>query len=100
MLVKMSEPKQILLFGDQTNQFDEGIRRLSQHKDNAFLISFLERCHFALRLEIGKLPISQRQLFPRFTSILDLLARYKKISDNPALEGALTCIHQVASFIR
>ena len=96
----MSEPKQILLFGDQTNLFDEGIRKLSQHKDNAFLISFLERCHFALRLEISRLHISQRQLFPRFTSILDLLARYKKTSDNPALEGALTCIHQVASFIR
>ncbi|KAL9126698.1 MAG: hypothetical protein Q9217_004295 [Psora testacea] len=95
----MSEPKQILLFGDQTNAFDEGIRKLSQHKDNAFLISFLERCHFALRAEIGKLPVSQRQLFPRFTSILDLLARYRKSGDNPALEGALTCIHQVACFI-
>ncbi|KAL9102125.1 MAG: hypothetical protein Q9163_002686 [Psora crenata] len=96
----MSEPKQILLFGDQTNAFDEGIRKLSQHKDNAFLISFLERCHFALRAEIGKLPASQRELFPRFTSVLDLLARYRKSGDNPALEGALTCVHQVACFIR
>ncbi len=95
----MSEPKQILLLGDQTNSFDAGIRQLSQHKDNPLLISFLERSHYALRLEIGKLPASQRELFPRFTSILDLLARYRKHGDNPALEGALTCVHQVACFI-
>ena len=93
------EPNQIFLFGDQTNSFDAGIRQLSQHKDNAFLVSFFERCHFALRSEIGRLPASQRDAFPRFTSILDLLARYKKSGVNPALEGALTCIHQVACFI-
>ena len=95
----MSERREILLFGDQTNDFDMGIRQLSRGKNNTLLTSLLERSHHALRLEIGKLPAAQRDLFPRFTSILDLLARYRKSGLNPALESALTSIHQVACFI-
>ena len=91
---------QVLVFGDQTNDFDAGLRRLSQFKDNGMLISFLERCHYFLRLEIGRLAMEERELFPRFSSILDLLARYRKSANNPALEDALTCIHQIAYFIR
>lgn len=96
----MSALMQVLLFEDQTNDFDAGLRRLSQCKDNELLISFLERCHYVLRLEIGRLPMAERELFPRFTSLLDLLARYRKSANNPALEDALTCIHQIACFIR
>ena len=95
----MSEPKQILLFGDQTNPFDDGIRKLYMHKENPYLISFLERAFFALRSEVGRLPATKRQQFPRFTSTLDLLARYRKSGNNPALEGALTAVHQIAAFI-
>ncbi|KAG8528459.1 Type I Iterative PKS [Bacidia gigantensis] len=95
----MTETKEILLFGDQTNPFDDGIRKLFQRKDNIFVEAFLKRATFAVREEIGKLPSLLRAEFPRFSSILDLLTRYRKIQDNPALEGALTCVHQIATFI-
>ena len=95
----MSLSKQILLFGDRTNPFDEGIRKLAERKDNPYLLAFFERCNFAIRAEIGKLPSRLRAEFPRFSSILDLLARHRKTHDNPAIEGALTCFHQIATFI-
>ena len=95
----MSLSKQILLFGDRTNPFDEGIRKLAERKENPYLLAFFDRCHFAIRAEIGKLPARTRAEFPRFSSILELLARHRKSDDNPAIEGALTCLHQVALFI-
>ena len=96
----MGRTTKILLLGDQTNGFDSGLRRLLHVKDNNHLMAFFERVHYALRLEIGHLPITERDSFPRFTSVIDLLARHREGGTNPALESALTCIHQLACFIR
>lgn len=96
----MERSTRVYLFGDQTNSFDAGLRRLLQIKDNGSLTSFLERTRYALQLEIGHLPVFERQLFPRFTSVLDLLARYRESGNHPALESTFTCIHQLAAFIR
>ena len=96
----MDRTAKILLLGDQTNGFDSGLRQLLQIKDNNHLTAFFERVHYALRLEIGHLPTTERDLFPRFTSVIDLLARHREGGTNPALESALTCTHQVACFIR
>ncbi|KAJ9668079.1 hypothetical protein H2201_001885 [Coniosporium apollinis] len=89
----------IYLFGDQTHSFDAGLRRLYQQKENGPLTAFFEKVHFALRREIGQLPVAERQWFPAFTSVVDLLARHRESGNNPALEGALTCIHHLACFI-
>jgi len=95
----MARETNVYLFGDQTTSFDTGLRRLLLIKENVILTSFFERVHYALRLEIGELGIFERELFPRFTSIGDLLARYRESENNPALKSALTAIHQLGSFI-
>jgi naphtho-gamma-pyrone polyketide synthase len=95
----MEATSRVYLFGDQTGEFDSGLRRLIQAKNNSFLTSFIEKCYHALRQEITQLPPSDRELFPRFTSIVGLLSKYHESGPNPALESALTCIYQLASFI-
>ncbi|KAJ9319649.1 hypothetical protein DTO271D3_418 [Paecilomyces variotii] len=95
----MRVTSRVYLFGDQTGEFETGLRQLLQAKNNSLLTSFFERCFYALRQEVSKLPPSQRQIFPRFTSIVDLLARHREFGPNPALESALTCIYHFACFI-
>ncbi|KAJ5689294.1 hypothetical protein N7462_003686 [Penicillium macrosclerotiorum] len=95
----MEGPSRVYLFGDQTAEFDSGLRRLLHAKNDSFVIAFFQKCYHALRWEISQLPPSERQIFPRFTSIVDLLARYKEFGPNPALESALTTIYQLGSFI-
>lgn len=91
----------IYLFGDQTNSFDSGLCQLLQIKDNPILSALFERVNYALRLHIGQLPILQRDLFPRFTSLHELLARYRETAEtNPALDSMFVCLHQLALFIR
>jgi naphtho-gamma-pyrone polyketide synthase len=95
----MEDARRIYLFGDQTISCDEGLRNLLQAKNHTIVASFIERCFHALRQEISRLPPSQRRLFPRFTSIADLLARHRESGTNPALGSALTCIYQLGCFI-
>ena len=95
----MTGPTQVFLFGDQTCNFEAGLRQLVHAKDKQFLISFFETVQHALRTEIGNLSFRQRQLFPRFTTLVDLLARQRKAETNPAIEAALTCVHHFACFI-
>ncbi|OOQ85606.1 Conidial yellow pigment biosynthesis polyketide synthase [Penicillium brasilianum] len=95
----MESPSGVYLFGDQTADFDSGLRRLLQAKNDSLLIAFFQKCYHALRKEISQLSPSQRQMFPRFTSIVDLLARYREFGPNPALESALTTIYQLGCFI-
>lgn len=92
--------RRVYLFGDQTGDFDAGLRRLLHVKNNSLVTAFFQKCFYALRQQITRLPPSQRQIFPRFTSIIDLLARYRESGVNPALESALTCIYELGCFIR
>ncbi|KAL5338099.1 hypothetical protein BJX70DRAFT_217015 [Aspergillus crustosus] len=89
----------VYLFGDQTGDFEDGLRRLLQAKNHTIVSGFLQKCYHALRQEIAGLPPSERSIFPRFTSIGDLLARHCESPGNPALESALTCIYQLGCFI-
>ena len=94
----MARQTQVYLFGDQNFDFDGGLRRLLHVKDNAVLISFFERVQHAIRTEIGELPFQERELFPRFSSLIDLLAKQREAGSNPAIEQMLTCVHQFACF--
>jgi len=92
---------QIYLFGDQTNNYDAGLCHLLQAKDNPLLSALFERVNYALRLHIGQLPSIQKELFPRFTSLHEFLARYRETpGTNPALDSMFVCLHQLALFIR
>ncbi|CAI7666993.1 unnamed protein product [Penicillium palitans] len=95
----MEGPSHVYLFGDQTADFDSGLRRLLHAKNDSLLAAFFQKSYYALRKEITSLPPSERQQFPRFTSIVDLLARFKESGPNPALESALTTIYQLGCFI-
>ncbi|CRL29453.1 Beta-ketoacyl synthase [Penicillium camemberti] len=95
----MEGPSHVYLFGDQTADFDSGLRRLLHAKNDSLLAAFFQKSYYALRKEITSLPPSERQQFPRFTSIVDLLARFKELGPNPALESALTTIYQLGCFI-
>lgn len=96
----MAGPSRVYLFGDQTVDFDSGLRRLLHAKNESLLTAFFQKCYHALRQEISRQSPSQRQAFPRFTSIVDLLARYREFGPNPALESALTTLYQLGSFIQ
>lgn len=98
--MSMEAASRVYLFGDQTADFDSGLRRLLHAKNDSLLVAFFQKSYYALRKEITSLPPSERAAFPRFTSIVDLLARYRESGPNPALESALTTIYQLGSFIQ
>ncbi|GCB19650.1 conidial yellow pigment biosynthesis polyketide synthase [Aspergillus awamori] len=95
----MEGPSRVYLFGDQTSDIEAGLRRLLQAKNSTIVQSFFQQCFHAIRQEIAKLPPSHRKLFPRFTSIVDLLSRSRESGPSPVLESALTCIYQLGCFI-
>lgn len=96
----MDSTSNIYLFGDQTNPFESDLTQIFHTKDCSLLSSFIEQVYHLLRLEISKLGTLQQKWFPRFTSIIDLLARRSDIGSNPALDSAILCLTQLASFIR
>ncbi|KAL4892273.1 hypothetical protein BDV59DRAFT_208603 [Aspergillus ambiguus] len=95
----MENSQQVYVFGDQTTSFDQNLAELLQAKNNTIVASFLERSCHALRQEISRLSSSKQKLFPRFTSLTDLVSRHHEEPGNPAISGALTCIYQLACFI-
>lgn len=97
--LKMETAHRVYLFGDQTSDIDAGLRNLLQAQRHTIVSSFFQRCFCALRREISSLPLSEQRTFPRFTSIIDLLAKRYENGSNPALESALTCIFQLGCFI-
>ena len=90
----------VYLLGDQTNSYESELTQLLHVKDCEVLSSFLEQAHYALRIEVSRLPISRRRLIPQFTSVIDLVARKPLSPSNPALELALLCLSQLARFIK
>ncbi|KAJ5575635.1 hypothetical protein N7535_002561 [Penicillium sp. DV-2018c] len=95
----MEATSRLYLFGDQTADIDSGLRRLLHAKNDSLLVAFFQKCYYALRKEITSFSPSEREIFPRFTSIVDLLARHRESGPNPALESALTTIYQLGCFI-
>lgn len=97
----MKKPSQIFIFGDQTNASDADLRQLLHVNDNSVLKSFFERVTYAVRIEIANLSTIQREWFPRFNTLLELLtARRSGAGHNPALELALLCINQLGGFVK
>lgn len=91
---------QIYMFGDQTVAFEETLKSLLNVKDNAGLSDFFRRVGFQLRSYIGSLPLHEQDLFPQFTTLVDLFARHEQAAGVPALKFTLLCVTQIAQFIR
>jgi naphtho-gamma-pyrone polyketide synthase len=96
----MATQRQLFVFGDQTTVFAPDLRKLAGVKNNSSLLNFFERVHLALREEIAGLPAPERKLFPRFSNLGELLARYEEAARNPALDSALSCVFQLACFLK
>ncbi|KAL9609268.1 MAG: hypothetical protein Q9167_005952 [Letrouitia subvulpina] len=84
---------ELLLFGDQTDDYRATFHQLFLVKSNPLLTAFLDESATVLRCEISQQPHSLQTKYPGFTSIADLIARYSE-SSGPRLNGlesALTC---------
>lgn len=91
----------VVLFGDETANVRAIFQRVHYYKQSSALVrSFLEKAYAALLEEAMTVPKSMRATIPDSTSIFDLMERYYDIgTPNPAIEGALLCICQMASFM-
>ncbi|KAK3368613.1 polyketide synthase [Podospora didyma] len=97
-----SKPRQhqVLVFGDLSSSgFEEELRRLLHFKDSPLLGSFLEQVSFALRRLIGSLPSQQQDLFPHFTTLIDLVSRFGETDGTPILRFFALSVYEISQFI-
>jgi len=90
----------LFLFGDQTISFELSLRQLVHVKGNGLLNVFFERIAFTLRETIAALPAHQQELFPRFTTIVDLVHDVGTTKGAPALKFPLLCLYEIGQFIK
>jgi hypothetical protein len=90
----------VLIFGDQTADQTQLLRKIVARKDNTLLAAFLERAAAAVRDEVEKLPKIKRQSIPDFLTIAHLIEAYFEEGFKvPQLESCLVTIAQLAHFI-
>lgn len=90
----------VLLFGDLSSTgFEDGLRRLSHVKNNPLLSSFLDQVGLRLRELVGGLPSQHQDFFPRFTTLIDLVARIGETSGTPVLRFFALSVYEIAQFV-
>ncbi len=99
--MKPEAKMELYIFGDQTADCRQFLRKILLRKGSVLLTSFLESAANALREEIARLPYVQyRQCFPGFSNVQELVERYyEEGKPNPAIESAIVCLSQLAHFI-
>lgn len=91
---------QVLLFGDLAIRFEDELRQLVHVRGNESLRSFFDQVSHAIRQEFGNLPSSQQDLFPRFTTLVDLVSKLAETEGNPVLRFTLLPVCEIGQFIR
>ncbi|KAL6874701.1 ketoacyl-synt domain-containing protein [Trichoderma novae-zelandiae] len=92
----------VLVFGDQSSCSLSKLQLLLLKKNNPYLTSFIDQVNHTLRHEIARLTTAERQSFPAFSSIQNLVSRVlkdDKNSRNAALESTLATIYQLCCFL-
>lgn len=89
----------VYVFGDQTYDVADTLVRLTQTRDDTLLLDFLSRSCDVLQHEVSRLPAHQRERYPPFTSLVDLVLLYRRVALNTAFVQALTCIVQLGLFL-
>ncbi|PTB62127.1 ketoacyl-synt-domain-containing protein [Trichoderma citrinoviride] len=92
----------VLVFGDQSSCSLSKLQPLLLKKDNPYLTSFIDQVNHTLRHEVARLPTAERQSFPAFSSIQNLVSRVLKAdkkNENAALESTLATVYQLCCFI-
>ncbi|OAA35274.1 polyketide synthase [Metarhizium rileyi] len=98
--VVQKEPE-LLAFGDLAASVClDSLQPLLHAKNNAELADFFARVSSSLRRYFGQLPSSQRILFPRFSTLIDLAAKWEGSPGRSALQPLLLSVLQSAHFIR
>ncbi|KHN96135.1 polyketide synthase [Metarhizium album ARSEF 1941] len=93
------EPE-IIAFGDlTTSECLDSLEALLHSKSNTNLADFFVRVGFHLRQYLGSLPSSQQVLFPRFSTLVDLLAKWESSPGRPVLQLLFLSVLQSAQFI-
>lgn len=91
---------QVLLFGDLSSSgFEEELQRLLHIKSSPLLTSFFTRVALRLRRLIGKLSYQQQDLFPHFTTLIDLVSRLGETKGTPVLRFFVLSVYEIALFI-
>ncbi|KAK4959985.1 Type I Iterative PKS [Elasticomyces elasticus] len=90
--------RRLVVFGDLTIAFKDDLTR-QLHLKNATLTDFFDHSAFALKEEIGFLPADEQQLFPRFTTLVDLVDNLDTTAGAPAVRFALLCVYQLGRWI-
>ncbi|KFY68272.1 hypothetical protein V496_01192 [Pseudogymnoascus sp. VKM F-4515 (FW-2607)] len=91
---------QVLLFGDLAIRFEDELRQLVHFRGNESLSSFFDQVSYALRQEFGNLPSSQQDLFPRFTTFVDLVSKLAETEGTAVLRFTLLPVCEIGQFIR
>jgi hypothetical protein len=90
----------ILIFGDQTTDQYNLLRKACTWKNNSTLTTFLDRISVVIREEVQKLPKTQREQIPDFLTTWDLVEAYRATGSKvPQLESCLVTIAQLAHYI-
>jgi hypothetical protein len=90
----------VLIFGDQTSDQYNLLRKACTWKNNSTLTTFLDRISVVIREEVQKLPKTQREQIPDFLTTWDLIEAYHaKGSRVPQLESCLVTVAQLAHYI-
>ncbi|KAI9689779.1 MAG: Type I Iterative PKS [Bathelium mastoideum] len=95
----MADSCHIYLFGDQTFDYSKGLRDLVHSRSDPFLEWFFEKTYCELRSEISALPQKQQAQYGKFSNFAELTAHKLAGNLHPALDQALSCAYQLASFI-
>ncbi|PHH79911.1 hypothetical protein CDD80_3498 [Ophiocordyceps camponoti-rufipedis] len=90
---------ELLVFGDLTANFGDDLRCLLHVQDSEALQPFFDRVAFTLREEVGKQSTAVQDLFPRFTTLIDLVAKSDETEGSPVLRFCLMTVCQLAKFI-
>lgn len=97
----MADTLEILLFGDETGDFREPLRKLCERQKGVIFLCFIERLNDVLRNELRRQSHHVRSQIPPFTDVLDLVKQYQHSAPrNQILETTLACVCQVGSVIR
>lgn len=91
---------QFVVFGDQAIPYHKELQKLIANKESHTVAVFLAEAYHALKRDISRLSSSQRAQFPTPSTLAELLVAYQSSpGPNCALDSALVCLHQIASFI-
>lgn len=96
----MANHLKLYVFGDQTYNVQPRLKGLLGHRDNPVLQDFLAKAYATVRVQLFTLPQETREALPRFTSVDDLLLWENHGKPCLPLDMALTCLYQLATFIR